>query len=920
MGKKVKVGKERRDKFYHLAKETGLRARSAFKLIQLNRKYNFLQKSKVCIDLCAAPGGWMQVAVQNMPPQSLVIGVDLVPIKAIKGCISLQADITTERCRQMIRKEVKHLKADVVLHDGAPNVGTSWIQDSFDQASLVLKSLKLATEFLVEDGVFVTKVFRSRDYQSLMWVFKQLFRKVQATKPTSSRNVSAEIFVVCQGFLAPHRIDPKMLDVKYVFSELEENRALPDIFKQPKKRKALGYDDDTKQTMHSTCPIEDFIQGENHLDMLAAYNEFKFDPTSIITKHPSTTDEIKLLCSDLKVLGKKDFRILLKWRLSMKDVLAEVRRLAREEAVANGELPADDRDSDDNDDGDENDAKDSQADSEDELETALAEANQALRAKEKRQRRLKAKENRKLREKMALQMDTPTDMGYDEDATLFKLKGVKNKTQLAKLEDAVMDEFDADPFQIEGGDADLDTALTGRPEQQEQDEEDSDEDPVAMMEQELDQQYQDYCERKGKRYRRVKHHNKTMLLEADVAAVEREAGEDADAQATTPPEDHDSDDSDDNENESGVLTRKASHATASSAAWFAQFDDLDEDLDDLDDAPDSKDKSDKLGDKRPPAKKRKSARETKVDALKDEDWAQDLGLQVHVEDLEEDSDAIVTSDEEDDEGDKRDNHDDMAGLATRTNLSAQDEPLDEFAQLDALLGNDTKQLAVDQAVADQRLATDAKQGKDTGGGFQEVPADTPVEQGDQGLDAVGLALATEMLVRKKRREIIEGAYNRWAHNDDPLPMWFADEEQGHREGIAPMTKEMAEEIKQRMREINARPLKKVMEAKARKKAKMNRQMGKLTKQAETIMDNEAMTEREKGKQIEQLYKQYYRNKNQHQRTTLVVAKKHNTGKRPHRPAGLKGRYQMVDTRMKSDLRGLKLSEKRKKKRARRKGK
>lgn len=321
MGKKGKA-KDRLDKYYVMAKEHNYRSRAAFKLVQLNRKYNFLEKSKCLVDLCAAPGGWLQIAAKYMPVASIKIGIDLDPIKPVKGCITHVCDITTPKCISLIKKEIKHFSVDVVLNDGAPNVGAEWSKDAYGQAELVLAALKLATKVLRKGGTFVTKVFRSKDYNALVWALNYFFDQVDTNKPAASRSSSAEIFLVCTGYKKPDVIDPKFLDPRHVFEDIaddEEDSAkkinsLKKLLSQ--KRNRSGYADNASLAIYKSCDLSEFLITKDPYKYLTTHTQFKVDQKcrdEIFSKIEPPNGLVAMV-DDLKTLGKSDLTKLLKYR------------------------------------------------------------------------------------------------------------------------------------------------------------------------------------------------------------------------------------------------------------------------------------------------------------------------------------------------------------------------------------------------------------------------------------------------------------------------------------------------------------------------------------------------------------------------------------------------------------------------------
>lgn len=824
MGRKGKIGKQRKDKFYQLAKETGYRSRAAFKLIQLNRKFEFLQKSRVCIDLCAAPGGWMQVSRQNMPVSSVVIGVDLFPIKSIPGCISLVEDITTDKCRVSISRELKTWKADVVLHDGAPNVGKNWLHDAYQQIVLTLAALKMATHFLRPGGWFITKVFRSKDYNALVWVLKQLFRKVHATKPQASRTESAEIFVVCQYYIAPDKLDPKFLDPKYVFSELEiEPTNKLNVYNPGKKKnKVEGYPEND-YTLYHKLSVKDFIAHENAVEALQNASEIVFDDETIIN-HEKTTKEIKECCKDIKVLGKKDLRNLINWWKVVKESLKE------KELDENGEnLP-------DNETEVPSMTQEELEDLEDEQVKKQIEELKEEEARDLKRKRKKAnKERQKLNERLNLKMIHKGNEGpiLEEDDNMFSLKEIKTHQQLENV-------IDQKPDIVAESDVDSDA--------------------------------------EHRKPKKITYKKDGGHLDSSGLYYKTEDSEPEDSSDTS--------DDDIDSNKSGLGLNESDDEDTKNINKRRKIIDEDSEnplLTDLD----YRDKKTK--------KIHKAELWFEKDIFKnlEDEKDEDFELDKMVEEYKKKGGCIIGQNDSIDSN-KENEVEKSKNIGKKKQKDVKDN--DDYNSDDTDSDYDVEKM----------LLTKSK--KDKIGDKDNSQAINIKSKKRKRLSEEDLALGSLLVQSKKtRRDLIDSAWNRYAFNDEKLPDWFLQDEEKHMKNVMPVPKEFVDQYKKRIEDLNVRPIKKVIEAKSRKKRRAIRKLEKAKKKIEAIMDNADISDREKAKQVQALTKKAH--KESKKNVTYVVMKKHMAQKKAVRPPGVKGRYKLVDPRMKKDLRAAKAKEK-----------
>jgi len=187
------------DPYFRKAKEEGYRARSAYKLLQIQEKFHIVRRGDVVVDLGAAPGSWSQVLAKVVGRQGRVIALDLQPIEPIPGVTTLQGDMTDPDVQAQVIAAAGG-RADVVLSDAAPSTTGIKLRDHVLSIDLARAAFSVATRLLRPKGNMVLKVFEGEDLPQLIREVKLAFHPVKLHTPPATRNESWESFIVARGF------------------------------------------------------------------------------------------------------------------------------------------------------------------------------------------------------------------------------------------------------------------------------------------------------------------------------------------------------------------------------------------------------------------------------------------------------------------------------------------------------------------------------------------------------------------------------------------------------------------------------------------------------------------------------------------------------------------------------------------------
>jgi 23S rRNA (uridine2552-2'-O)-methyltransferase len=185
------------DPYVAAAKQQGWRSRAAFKLLELDDRFQLIRPDAKVLDLGAAPGGWTQVAIRR--GAGVVVGVDLLPIDPIPGATLIQGDFNDPDTPDRLAGVLSG-KADLVLSDMAPNTTGHAATDHLRIMALAELAAAFAREVLALDGSFVAKVFQGGSERAMLEALKRDFASVRHAKPPASRKESSELYVVAMGF------------------------------------------------------------------------------------------------------------------------------------------------------------------------------------------------------------------------------------------------------------------------------------------------------------------------------------------------------------------------------------------------------------------------------------------------------------------------------------------------------------------------------------------------------------------------------------------------------------------------------------------------------------------------------------------------------------------------------------------------